>query len=179
MEWLIVLILPVLAGAIAGRIARDKGRSPTLWRWLSVLFCPLLVVLMLLPSKTSATYRAGFGVLSEAIGAAAVVLILAVAAIYTVSGGSGDKPTDPVPGSNCDQAEAESKDLANSLAQAFSDGDLQLAMAQNDSQALCRKLAGIMSEMRRLRAEAGKCPIDDPFSSIVGPLLKEAAANCQ
>ena len=76
-----LLILPVLAGAVAGRIARDERRNPTLWRWLTALCCPLLVILMLMLKKGGTTYRAGFGLTREALGAKAVILILVGAAV--------------------------------------------------------------------------------------------------
>ena len=174
MEWLAALILPVLAGFVAGRIARDKGRSPTLWRWLTFFCCPLLIVLMLLPAKGAA----GAGIATEAFAAALIILALVGAGIYAVSG-SGGVATPRPPSADCDRVRDDAQDVNAALTQLLGGADLQLAMAQNDTGTVCRKLADIMPKLRRVRAAAAQCRVDDPFSGLVGDLLDQVAAGCK
>jgi hypothetical protein len=180
MEWLAALLIPVLAGFVAGRIARDKGRSPTLWRWLTFLCCPLLIVLMLLPAKGASA--SGAGMLAETIGIAAVVLVLLAAGLYQFSGasnGKGGGRADQPPSADCARLSDDSNELAAALMQAIGDPNVQLAMSQNDGAALCRSLDDLLPKIRQVRAEAGSCKTDDnAFSGVAGLLLDRVAAAC-
>lgn len=180
MEWLAALIVPAALGFVAGRVAQDKGRNPTVWRWLTFLCFPLLAVLMVMPSRASPAYRAGAAI-GDALGLAAIVLVLVGATLYEVSAGGSEEAPPPVNKASvdCGQESRDAQDLASTVTQLFANSDIALAMAQNDTGALCGKLAGIMPKVRQVRAEASACNTSDPVSSLLGDLLGQVTASCR
>lgn len=126
-----------------------------------------------LQSQTTRPTRPWYGTLIEVVGTLAVIVLLIGLIAFLADLDS------EMPELACDQVPVESQKLAAYVKDAFSKPEMRLAIARNDTRALCEELTGFLPRIRRVSEASVRCKSVDQSALFLDQLISHGLSDCQ